>query len=314
MACLTSMIEPLRAANEISQQDHFAWRVISEDGGKVTSSARVVFDADVALDGARDIDLLMVLASPVSSFADPRKGNGALRRMARGGLHFGAVSGGVFQLARAGLLEGHRASVHWCYDAAFRAEFPDLEVDGNLIVTDRRCHTVSGSDAAFDLSLRLIEAALGPRVSYEVACWFQHPVMRGDGVQQAIPLHPTGDARLPDLVARAIALFSADLEAGMNVNDVAAALGVTPRQVERSFKSALGQSPLHYFRQLRMKAARQMVLYTRESVEDIAFAVGYATATPLNRHYKTAFGLLPSQDRAQINTFRVEGSRPLPNA
>ena len=314
MACLTSMIEPLRAANEIAGVTRFAWRLISEGGGQINSSADVVFDADGALEDQHDLDYLFLLSSPVSQFANPRSGNGKLRAMVRRGLTIGAVSGGVFPLARAGVMEGHRCSVHWCYDAAFRAEFPQIQAASDVIVMDRRCYTVSGSGAAFDLSLRLIENALGPEISHEVACWFQHPLMRGEGVRQAIPLHPTAEATLPDLVSRAIQLFTADMETARSINDIAKTLCVTPRQVERAFKKALGQSPSHYFRGLRMKAARQLVQYSKHSMAEIAQAVGYASVGSLQRHYRAGFGLSPSADRARINAFRVQGQRVLPNS
>lgn len=314
MACLTSMIEPLRAANEIAGVTRFAWRLMSEQGHNVTSSAGVVFDADDALSAQTDLDYLFLLSSPVSRFHDPKASNGALRAMARRGVVLGAVSGGVFPLVRSGVMEGHRCSVHWCYDAAFRAEFPQIEAASDVIVMDRRCFTVSGSAAAFDLSLRLIEKALGPEISHEVACWFQHPMMRGEGIRQAMPLHPTAEVALPDLVTRAIQLFSADLEAALSINDIAAHLNVTPRQVERAFKGALGQSPSHFFRHLRMKAARQLVQYSADSMAEIAQAIGYASVAPLQRHYRAAFGMTPAADRARMNAFRVQGEGLLPNS
>ena len=314
MACLTSMIEPLRAANEIAGVTRFAWRLISEDGAQVTSSAQVVFDADEALSPQADLDFLFLLSSPVSHFQAPKAANGVLRAMARRGLTLGAVSGGVFPLVRSGLMEGHSCSVHWCYDAAFRTEFPQMQAASDVIVMDRYRFTVSGSAAAFDLSLRLIENAMGLEISHEVACWFQHPLMRGEGVRQAMPLHPTAEAALPDLVARAIHLFSADLEAALSINDIAAALNVTPRQVERAFKRAVGQSPSHYFRTLRMKAARQLVQYSKDSMAEIAQAVGYASAAPLLRHYRAAYGVTPSADRARMNAFRVQGQGLLPHS
>ena len=312
MACLTSMIEPLRAANEIAGHTHFRWRVVSENGAQVRSSAGVVFDADTGLAAADDLDLLVLLSSPTSCFEDPRRSDGALRARARRGVHIGAVSGGVFPLARSGLLEGHRCSVHWCYDAAFRAEFPHIEAATDVIVKDRRCTTVSGSGAAFDLSLLLIEDALGAEMALEVACWFQHPLMRGEGVRQVVPLHPTAEIALPDLVARAIHLFAQDLENAPSINQIAQTLEVTPRQIERAFKGALRQSPSHYFRGLRMKAARQLVQYTKDSMGQVAQSVGYASAAPLQRHYRAAFGVTPTEDRARINAFRVQGQGPLP--
>lgn len=313
MACLTSMIEPLRAANEISGQARFEWRLISEAGAKVTSSAGVVFEVDGALQDDMDVDLLVVLSSPIGQFDDPKRGNGALRVLNRKGVVLGGISGGVFPLVRSGVMEGHRCSVHWCYEAAFKSEFPQLDASDDVITRDRRRYTASGAAAAFDLSLQLIEERLGPDAAHEVACWFQHPIMRGEGVRQRVPTQVGIDESLPDLVARAVRLFSDRMQDPISVAEVAEALSVTPRQVERAFKKATNLSPTHYFREMRMKAARQLVLYSKSSIDEIAFSVGYATTTPLITHYRKAFGVSPSEDRARINAFRVQGNVPVPS-
>lgn len=313
MACLTSMIEPLRAANEIAGKTSFTWSLVSETGARVTSSAQVIFEADHALNSDLDVDALFLLSSPLAQPDDPRRAYGALRAMDRHGVILGGVSGGVFPLARAGLMQGHRCSVHWCYEAAFRAEFPEIAAMDEVIVTDGRRYTVSGAAAAFDLALHLIQDALGAEIAHEVACWFQHPLVRGEGVRQRIPL-PTSDHQgLPTLVVNAVDLFAARLETPISVAEVAETLGVTPRQIERAFKKATGQNPTQFYRAMRMKAARQLVHYSKDTMAQIATSVGYTTQTPLLAHYKAAFGMTPQEDRKAINAFRVNRDVPVPS-
>ena len=95
----------------------FGWTLISEDGGPVESSAAVAFHPNCALSEAAHLDYMILLSPPTASFSDPRKGHGALRHRARHGAIMGGVSGGVFPLARSGLMDGHVTSVHWCYAA-----------------------------------------------------------------------------------------------------------------------------------------------------------------------------------------------------
>jgi|TARA_B110000908_G_scaffold145053_1_gene175081 transcriptional regulator GlxA family with amidase domain len=313
MACLTSMIEPLRAANEIAGQDRFAWQLVSEDGQRVVSSAGVAFEPDCALSPDLGSDVLFLLSGPLASPQNPSHAFATLRTLDRHGAVLGGISGGVFPLVRAGVMEGYRCSVHWCYEAAFRAEFPHIRAVDDVIVTDRRRYTVAGAAAAFDLALRLIEEQLGDDLAHEVACWFQHPLMRGEGVRQRVPLQTSNQSGLPNLVARAVELFAGRMEEPISVSEVAQTLGVSPRQVERAFKKATGQNPTQYYRSLRMKAARQLVLYSKDSMAEIAAAVGYVSATPLLTHYRAAFGVSPHEDRENINAFRVQGSVPLPS-
>ena len=315
MACLTSMIEPLRAANEISGQNAFAWSLVSENMEKKHSSAGISFDPDLALSDLTRPDYLFLLGPPKGQFSNPKIGFGALRALARHGSILGGVSGGVFPLVRSGVMAGHVVSVHWCYDAAFRSEFPEVQASDQVIEVSSRRYTASGAAAAFDLSLRLIENQLGADVATEVACWFQHPLMRGEGVRQSIPTYrrSTTDATLPPVVAKAVAIFAAHLDEPISVAEVAVEVGVSARQIERSFKKATGQSPSHYYRSLRMKAAKQLVMYSKDSMAQIALQVGYGSTTPMVRHYREAFGLSPQEDRRRINLYRVQENKPVPS-
>lgn len=314
MACLTSFIEPLRAANEISGQRAFAWQLFSESEGRVASSAEVDFDPSCVLTTAEGLDHLIILSSPNADFQEPST-PGILRSLSRHGVTLGAVSGGVFPLVRAGLADNRKLSVHWCYVAAFQSEFPNITASDQVIEISDRLMTASGAAAAFDLALHLIESRLGIATSTEVACWFQHPMMRKANVQQAVPAYDiAGQGNpLPDHVARAVALFASDMTTPMHVGDIASELGISPRHLERSFKQATGLNPTHYYRKMRMDAARQIVMYSNDRLPDIAGSVGYISTQTFTKHYQSAFGVTPAEDRKRINLFRAVGNRPVPS-
>ena len=312
MACLTSVIEPLRAANEISETSRFEWCLISEGSDKVVSSAGIAFDPDACLEAVGPLDVLILLSAPAAQFKNPRSAP-LLRRFDRHGATLGAISGGVFPLVRSGVVRADRLSVHWCYEAAFAAEFPQVNRSKEVIEISGRRITASGAAAAFEVALRLIDTALGPNVADEVACWFQHPMLRKAGVRQTLPVRQAPEAELSPLVTRAIAIFAEDLSSPATVAGIAAQLNITPRHLERSFKQSTGQSPTAYFRHLRMKAARQIVMYTNDDIADAAAAVGYANPKPFVKQYRAAFGLAPHEDRKRINLYRVEGNLPVPS-
>lgn len=118
MACLTSIIEPLRAANEISDFEAFAWQLISETDGPVLASADIAFDPQLSLDAVSDLDYLILLSPPSPIFSNSRS-TGHMRSLAWHGTQLGAVSGGVFPLVASGAVFGEKVSVHWCYEAAW---------------------------------------------------------------------------------------------------------------------------------------------------------------------------------------------------
>ncbi|WP_297772353.1 helix-turn-helix domain-containing protein [uncultured Roseovarius sp.] len=314
MSCLTSVIEPLRAANEISGHKTFAWDLVAESADRVMSSAGIAFEPSKSIEEMEDFDYLLLLAAPTSTFSHTRS-PAHLRRAARHGTVLGAISGGVFPLLRSGAVGDEALSVHWCYETAFQAEFPDVAASDQVIEITPRCVTASGAAAAFDLALHMVETALGAGIATEVACWFQHPMMRKAGVQQMVPV--LGDAAgpddLPPLVARAIDLMGRNMEDPISMAEVAELLDITPRHLERSFKRATGQNPTGYFRAMRMKAARQIVMYSNDSMAEIAEAVGYASVKVFVRHYREAFGIAPRDDRQKINLTRVKGNLPVPS-
>lgn len=316
MACLTSCIEPLRAANEISGQQAFDWKVIAETQAPVLSSAEVAFSPDCTLAQTPPLDHLLFASSPNSVFENPSKANAALHRLMRGKTRLGAISGGVFPLARTGLTAQNPLSVHWCYEAAFQAEFPDIPMQNTVICSDGGFTTISGASAVFDHMLTLIETRLGEDIMAEVACWFQHPFVRSEVVSQKVPAFSTAQSQdlLPKQVARAIQHFAEHIENPIQISQVADAVGLSTRSLERSFKKATGHSPLGYYRKMRMTQARQLVLYTNNPISEVAYLVGYTTPGPFMRHYRETFGVTPVSDRRAKNSMRVGNDDVLPSA
>lgn len=299
MACLTSAIEPLRAANEIAGRREFVWRLVAETAAPVRSSAEIGFDPDETLQETDGLDHLYLLAPPTAEYADPRRSPARLRWLDRTGITLGAFSGGIFPLARAGLMEGRGCSVHWCYEAAFKAEFPNVIASESTILCDRRRNTVSGAGAVFDLMLRLVEERLGRETMTEVACWFQHPFVRDADASQKVPVARAGSTAdsLPPQIRDAIRLFETHVEDPLRIPDVAQAVGLSGRHFERLFKRETGQSPLRYYHHLRLMKARQRVLYSNDSLREIAASVGYMTSSPMIRHYTELFGVSPKDER-----------------
>ena len=313
MACLTSMIEPLRASNEISDTKTFEWKLFSENADKVEASANVAFETDGKIEEIGKLDALILLSPPNADFINSRS-VGLIRRLERHGCTIGAVSGGVFLLAKAKVRPNIRYSVHWCYAAAFTNQFPNNISSEQVIETDRNIMTASGAAAAFDLALLLIRSRLGSSVAAEVACWFQHPIMRNQDVKQVIPSlnELEGLEELPELARKAISLVNQKINYPLQVNDIADEIGITSRHLSRIFKEATGESPRQYFRKLRVNAARQMILYTNEKIGEIALSVGFSSASILRSHYIDLFSLSPEEERKKINLFRVNDNSPIP--
>ncbi|UWQ79034.1 GlxA family transcriptional regulator [Leisingera sp. S132] len=306
MACLTAAVDTLHTANELAGQQVFRWSLVTETGARATASAGVPFEADCSLAEADAVDCLFLLSGPEAEFGDPVPGNGRLRYLARHGILLGAAAGGVFPLARSGVLSGRRCAVHWSYLSAFETAFPECTAIDRLAVRDGPVHTISGAAAMFDLALELIGNALGEAAMNEVACMFQHPVLRSGSARQKVPVLQSARTvdQMPPAVKQAMSIFSENVESPVGIREVARRTGISPRQLERSFRTATGLSPGEYYRRQRLKTARQMVRFSWDSISDIAHSVGYASSSTLTLHYRKFYGVTPVQDRKQ--TFRPD--------
>jgi transcriptional regulator GlxA family with amidase domain len=119
--------------------------------------------------------------------------------------------------------------------------------------------------------------------------------------------------QLPPLVSKAVKIFSENIDEPIGISEIAERLEISERQIERSFKQSTGLSPSHYYRKMRMEAARQLVLYTNDKIPDVAASVGYLSTQPFVRHYTSAHGLTPAEDRMRINQFRYNSNLPVPS-
>ena len=295
MSCLTSAIEPLRAANEISGQAAFDWKLIGETGARVESSAHIWFDPDRALTDDLELDYLFLLSGPLARFETPRPSNGRLRSLSRHGVRVGGVSGGVFPLARSGLLAGHRCSVHWCYAAAFAAEFPDHPVEDDVIIIDRDRLTCSGGHGAAHLAAFLVSRHVGQNAAIKsLNIMMIDAALRGEQAQPGQQI-----ARTPRdaLVKRAILRMQQNIETPLPVATLADQLQVGRRTLERRFREDLGQTPGKIYLDLRLDRALLRLRTTPDAIADIALASGFCDGPHLARTLRAERGFSPAEYR-----------------
>ena len=111
-------VEVLRHANRTTGTTLYDWRLLSVDGAPVQSSSGVVLTPEAALDTTRNGETVILCGG----LDVQRKVSPALlswlRREVRRGARVGALCTATIVLARAGLLDGRPATVHWeNYDA-----------------------------------------------------------------------------------------------------------------------------------------------------------------------------------------------------
>lgn len=297
---LACAVDPLRIANMIRDEALYSWAFASEDGETEQGSDGSVLRTGHRFDALPACDRLFVLSGldiprkPVKSLI------AALRRLERkSATRIGALDSGAYVLARAGLLDGRRAAVHWEFHDGFLEDFPEVALSRNVFVADEKFITASGGTATADLMLHLIERDHGYDLSVAVADQMVYNAVREATAAQRVSLQSRNGARNLHLT-RAIEMMRTHLDDPIPPSRIAAELQISTRQLERLFGRYLNTSPKKYFMEMRLERARHLLLQTEMSVIDVAFACGFESPGHFSRVYRTAFGVTPMMQRGRI--------------
>jgi transcriptional regulator GlxA family with amidase domain len=289
-------IEPLRLANRIAGRRLYDWSVVSETGGPVASSSGVAVAADAGLgEVARDATIVVCGGLGVKA-ATTKAVLTWLRRESRKGLAMAAVCTGAQALARAGLLEGRRCTIHWENRDSFEEEFPEIELTQTVYVIDANRYTAAGGTASADLMLKLIARKHGPEIANLVADQMIHTALRSDRDEQRLSIPTRIGVRHPKL-ATIIQMMETNIEEPISPAQLAQDVGMSARQLERLFRRYLNRSPKRYYMELRLQKARNLLLQTDMSVINVALACGFASPSHFSKCYRALYRTTPYRER-----------------
>ncbi|MEU7427613.1 GlxA family transcriptional regulator [Streptomyces sp. NPDC040750] len=211
-----------------------------------------------------------------------------------------AVCTGAVLLARAGLLDGRRATTHWAHCEELARDHPAVRVDPDpIFVRDGTVATSAGVTAGIDLALALVEEDLGRDTALTVA---RHLVvfLRRPGNQAQF------SAQLAAQTARRAPLrdvqqwITEHPEADLGVEALAARAALSPRHFTRAFQAETGTTPGRYVDRVRLEHARRLLEDTADGVEEISRASGYGTPEAMRRAFVRALGAAPAEYRRRF--------------
>jgi transcriptional regulator GlxA family with amidase domain len=293
---LANAVEPLRMANDLSGQLAYEWVIASLDGQPVSASNGLSLTPTVGLDQIGRPDIVFICGGRNVRDAVTPTLLAALRRLAEQGTGLGALCTGGYALARAGLLDRCRATIHWENVSALREEFPRIIISDQVFTIDRNRYTASGGVAPLDLMLNLIETKLGSKVAQLVSEQFIVDRIRSDKDRQYVPLRAQVGVSHQSLL-KVAELMEANVERPMSLERIAQETGLSRRQIERLFKRHLNCVPKRYYLELRLKRARELLLQTAMPIMDITTACGFQSPPHFSKCYRKQFGYPPSVER-----------------
>ncbi len=303
MIAFTSAIEPLRIANRLSGRSLYRWRLLSRDGTPVPASNGIAIQVDDALTGAEppvsgSLPAVVLCGGLGSEHYQNRDVFAWLRRWDRRGAAIGALCTGAHVLARAGLLDRHRCTIHWENLPGFVEAFPEIPVSSDLYEIDRNRFTCSGGTAALDLMLHRIALGHGAELATKVSEQCIVDRIRGPHDRQRMPLRVRLGVHHPKLI-RAVEIMEGNIEEPMSQESLAERIDLSRRQLERLFRRHLGRTPAQFYLETRLERARHLLYQTDMPIMSVACATGFVSASHFTTCYRQMFGKTPRAERVR---------------
>ena len=291
LTCLSSAINVLRHANQLAGESLYRWRLFSADGMPVLTEEGFEIGVHYAITHVDPASLDKLIVCGGQQYSE----QSVIRWLNRAGgmdLCIGALGQGSYPLARAGLLDGYRCTIHWEYLASLQEDYPNLELCSQLFVIDRDRFSCSGGSGVQDLMLHMVgmetSGELALAVSEVLVCGIRLP-----GEPQRVTCRQSSLGYAPPRLQEAVLLMESNIEEPLSLQELAELLDISRRQLERLFRKYLNNKPSRYYMALRLNRARQLLQQTNKSIVEVSIACGFSTASHFSKSIKEHFGCSP---------------------
>jgi len=297
---LVGPLQVFNSVNRLSDRPIYTLEVVTNakrltvegEGGVLTFVAKHHFKR---VEGVCD-SVLLVCGLGSRSVSDPAL-SAWLTTMASKVRRIGAVCVGVFHLAKAGLLDGRRATTHWKFGRELARLYPHVRVEHDpLWVKDGNIYTSAGISAGIDLALAWVEEDCGAGLAHEAARELVLFLRRPGGQPQ---VSVSLAAQASDMMSiRELQIWIAEhLGTGLSVENLADRMAMSVRNFERVFTREVGTTPSQYVLHMRVEAARRLLERTDRGLKHVASTAGFGSVDVMRRAFIRLLGITPSRYR-----------------
>ena len=296
MMSLASVLDVMRAANRLSRRNLFRWQLLTLNGKPATLSCGLAIHPDDALTTTLSGDVLITIGGFNQDKHVSQESLSKLRHVMRRFKVVGGIEAGSWLLARAGKLNGKKATTHWEDLDDFSLRFPQVKVQPDRYVIDGNVFTTGGASPSFDFMLHLISVRYGYHLSLEVASAFIYDgVHTGNDAQPVMSLGAL--AQYEPRVAKTIRLMEQHLEDTLSLDMLADNIGISVRMLTYLFQQNVQLSPGQFYLRLRLQTARRLALDTRLAMQEVAVRTGFNSLAAFSRQFKQYYRVTPTECR-----------------
>ncbi len=213
----------------------------------------------------------------------------------------GSVASATRLLAKAGILNGAKSSLHGRDFKELQALYPRVILSTDVFSFDRNKLTCRGGSAALDMMVFYLGRCFGVELAEAISRYFVQIRVGGWSPTPRKELSSRDVLEQPKL-AEALELMENNIEEPLTTDDLAYHVGISRRQLERLFKRHLDTVPSRYYLQYRLEKGRAQLLQSVDSISAIALACGFSSGAHFSTSYRNFFGLSPSEERQQIKS------------
>lgn len=281
---------------------YFDVKIVTLDGNPVMTSNQVPIVPHFSVNEVEHADLILIPSQGLyfkvqdSSLFERVEW---LKSWFQKGADLASICTGAFVLAETGLLDGKSATTHWGVASQFKAAFPKIHLQTDLMVADEgRLFSSGGLTADLNLSLYLINKYCGREIALQSS---RCTLVDLDRLSQLpfsnfLPEKNHQDAEILKIQEWIETSFTQSF----SIEALAEQFGMSSRTLKRRFKAATGETPVKYLQQVRIEAAKKQLENGRRSFDEIAFEIGYENVSFFRTIFKRATGLSPNGYRSKF--------------
>jgi transcriptional regulator GlxA family with amidase domain len=306
---LVPAIEALRIANQNHGRKLYDWLLLSESGSSVRSGNGTTLSVDATIKEVTCLPTVLVFAGNHPTQHISKQLLSWLRRLGRHGSTLGGIDTGTFALAKAGLLDGHQVTMHWESISTFRECYPHIQVSEQIYCVDKNRITCAGGHATLDLMLHLIAKHDGAALSQIVANAFVTHRPRHESEAQRFEQELLANESKSPLKC-ILHDMEQNIQTPLTAETLAKRAGISVRALSRIVHDRIGESPMNYYRKLRLQSARNALFYSDLAIQDIALTCGFSSPEVFSRTFRGHFGVSPREFRRKFATDELKHFRP----
>ena len=301
MLSFACAIEAFRIANRMAERELYSWTLAAEGGETVQCSSGITYQVDQDLEETNRDDTVLLCGGIGVQESSTKRLLNWIRREARRGVTLGGLCTAAYTLAKAGLLDGKKATIHWENQDSFLEEFQEVDLTKSVFVIDGNRITTAGGTSSIDLMLKIIAQDHGEDLASLTDDQLIYSSIRTDQDTQRLSIPTRIGVRHPKLSA-VIRKMEQNIEEPISPSVLAQEVAMSTRQLERLFRRYLNRSPKRYYMEIRLSKARNLLMQTDMSVINVALACGFASPSHFSKCYRAHYNTTPYRERGTQTT------------